>query len=66
MLKLLGIQLNPAVGAVIGIVALGLGLASDRPLITVIGAVLLVVSGVRAWNAWQGAGGERQRPGEDR
>ena len=48
MFRMLGIQLNPLLGAIIGVAAVAIGLGVDRPFVAVAGGVMLVISGARA------------------
>lgn len=54
MFRLLGGRLHPAVGALIGVVVAVFGLGDHRPVLAVVGGVLVVGSLVRGLAALQG------------
>ena len=56
MLRLFGVRLNPVVGLLLGLAALGVGIGTGRVGVTLAGVVMLLV-------AASGAVQRRQRPG---
>ena len=59
MLRLFGVRLNPVVGLLLGLAALGVGIGTGRVGVTLAGAVMLLV-------AVTGAVQRRQRPDDGR
>ena len=59
MLRLFGVRLNPLVGLLVGLAALGVGIGTGRVGVTLAGAVMLLV-------AASGAAQRRQRPDDRR
>ena len=59
MLRLFGVRLNPVVGLLLGLAALGVGIGTGRVGVTLAGAVMLLV-------AVTGAVQRRQRPDDRR
>ena len=56
MLRLFGVRLNPVVGLLLGLAALGVGIGTGRVGVTLVGVVMLLVAAT-------GAVQRRQRPG---
>lgn len=56
MLRLFGVRLNPVVGLLLGLAALGVGIGTGRVGVTLAGVVMLLVAAT-------GAVQRRQRPG---
>ena len=59
MLRLFGVRLNPVVGLLLGLAALGVGIGTGRVGVTLAGVVMLLV-------AVTGAVQRRQRPDDRR
>lgn len=59
MLRLFGVRLNPVIGLLLGLAALGVGIGTGRVGVTLAGAVMLLVAAT-------GAVQRRQRPDDQR
>jgi hypothetical protein len=59
MLRLFGLQNNPFISAIVGVLGLAIGIGMHRTLITVIGVVLLLLGAFRL--VTRGRRGEQDR-----
>ena len=59
MLRLFGVRLNPVVGLLLGLAALGVGIGTGRVGVTLAGVVMLLVAATGAVQRWQRPGGRR-------